>query len=1686
MTAALNWFRKLATKLVSPESRCRSPWRRHALPLRLEVLENRTLPSGANILLLGSENGNATIFNNVKAALASTPALSGATIGSFDTTSATPTLSLLEGYTAVLNWTDATPTNPTGLGNVLANYVDAGGRVVMATYSFSSTWAVQGGIATHGYDPFQVLAPGSGFGGASTTTHSLTSYNSGSDIFTGVSGTPSYWTNSNYTNPTLDSGATLLGTDNFGNNVVAVNSSTNVVGISIYPGVFGTSTTDTRIYDIVANALVATYGVNLNNGVLTISQALAGNDNLNFSLSGGTYTFTDTGGLTFGTPTGNGAGFVSGGGTSTITIPSTDVTSIAVGLGTGTNVFNFTGSAAAIAPMTVNTGSTSSDQIQFTGALTESGTISLTTGGSISQTVSGTGLTATSLSATAAGGIGSLSNPLALNASSLTTNSSGNNGNEFLQDSGTVSITSLNAGSGTIDLTGGTFNLSGSNQLNSSSKLQVDAGTFGIGTNTQTVAQLILNGGTVSGTTGVLTSTAVIDARSGTASAVLAGGNGLSKTTGGTVTLGGANTYTGATSVTGGTFVVNGSITSNTTVTSPAILRGSGTITGNVSGTGTFEPGNSPGIMTINGNFTPTGTVTFEVNSPYVTAGTDYDQYIVSGSVNLSGATLTFTNTNDATAPAVNSVLTLISKTSAGATTPSSNPAQGSVVTIASRHFYVFYNGGDGNDVVLVEASTPSTVYTNPAWSGLNPGQVIADADPVTPGNQTAVFGVTAFATVGGGLGAVAAGGTVYVNTGSYSTEAVNVTSGDTLKLLGTGPGSPGTVTFGSLAGTAGTTVDTGTVGTLANTLQEGGLGTSTMFVGVLSGPGGLTIQGGTLTLGGGATDTNANTFTGPTNVNAGELLLNKSAGTAALGGNTINVNSGGTLQDAAANQINNTSAVLTVNPGGTFILAGNNETVGVLAGGGAVTNNSNTTATLTIDHTSNGPLVLFSGVLSDKTTGTTTGALSFTVTDYAHELLGGTSPNTYTGATNISGPDGALGLDKSAGTNAISGNTVNVNAYGVLQLYNNEQIVNTADLTITAGGIFYMVGFNETIDALNGNGTVSNSNTSGNNHTATLTVGANNAVANFSGQIDDTEYPSYPAALLLTKIGTGTQTLSGTNTYTGVTNVNGGTLTVTGVINNDAVASGGTVNLNTAGGTLNGIGTINGNVVVKASTFANPTTIQSLTVTHTVSGTASIALQSGAIDVQIGTSTGNGVSVLNNAGSTGVSVVSGSSAAIYDSFLNGNHIGIDVNGGIALIQGTQLNTTFTTDPNTSITGLQVENSAIVDAGQLAASATPLPDGPAGNVGYYGDITGLLDGGVELGSTAHSLGGNTFDGYSVSTSTTNPAAAQAIRDLNTGPSSTVTPRANGVETSFNYSSVGPLLGRMDLPAQNNTFAVANGSGGYTPVTSLFNIDQLIFHDLDNTAEGFVSYGTNMTGPATIIATPQYFASYATTPTPSNGFGTLSNGTQSLTSGQQKSMIRGIAVTFSSFVFLDPNLLSTTSNRGLNLLQVNSPYGPGSNTLVLAGLSSSTHYNQSNGNYTVVFNFSGSATEFASLQDGNYSLQFNAAAIQSGGPGGPALGASGFVDPTTWKALFFRYFGDTNGDAMVDNKDQVVMQKAVNTLSGQANYQSYLDFSNRGYITSADYQQFMKRYATRLDTDPSSPTYGQVIGINPAL
>jgi autotransporter-associated beta strand protein len=189
--------------------------------------------------------------------------------------------------------------------------------------------------------------------------------------------------------------------------------------------------------------------------------------------------------------------------------------------------------------------------------------------------------------------------------------------------------------------------------------------------------------------------------------------------------------------------------------------------------------------------------------------------------------------------------------------------------------------------------------------------------------------------------------------------------------------------------------------------------------------------------------------------------------------------------------------------------------------------------------------------------------------------------------------------LASAANTNSYAGNTIitnssaNVNAYATLTLGAANQIPNGTGKgnLIVMGGSFKMGGFSETINGLSGNGIVD-----GVSGTPTLTVGDNDATGTtntFSGVIKNAA-----GTLSLIKIGSGTLTLSGTNTYSGATAVSNGTLSVNGSLTNANITV-------AAGATLTGSGTIRCRVSASTNDFID------------VSGTATLSGLTLALDVQ-------------------------------------------------------------------------------------------------------------------------------------------------------------------------------------------------------------------------------------------------------------------------------------------------------------------------------------------------------------------------------------------------------------------------------------------------------------------------------------
>jgi autotransporter-associated beta strand protein len=105
----------------------------------------------------------------------------------------------------------------------------------------------------------------------------------------------------------------------------------------------------------------------------------------------------------------------------------------------------------------------------------------------------------------------------------------------------------------------GALTLAAADQINNASNVEVAAGTLALVTFNDTVNGVKLTGGTVTGTTGVLTSSTAFDFQSSTnVTGILAGTAGANKTTAGTVTFtgGNANTYTGLTTVSAGSLVL--------------------------------------------------------------------------------------------------------------------------------------------------------------------------------------------------------------------------------------------------------------------------------------------------------------------------------------------------------------------------------------------------------------------------------------------------------------------------------------------------------------------------------------------------------------------------------------------------------------------------------------------------------------------------------------------------------------------------------------------------------------------------------------------------------------------------------------------------------------------------------------------------------------------------------------------------------------------------------------------------------------------------------------------------------------------------------------------------------------------------------------------------------------------------
>lgn len=236
------------------------------------------------------------------------------------------------------------------------------------------------------------------------------------------------------------------------------------------------------------------------------------------------------------------------------------------------------------------------------------------------------------------------------------------------------------------------------------------------------------------------------------------------------------------------------------------------------------------------------------------------------------------------------------------------------------------------------------------------------------------------------------------------------------------------------------------------------------------------------------------------------------------------------------------TPSTFVINDGGSKVLTLGTSGIVVEAGSHSVTLNHAVALDANQSWTVGaGRALVVNGVIS----GNFNLALSSAAGDYnAGFRFTGTTANTYTGTTTLSA--GALILAKSAGVNAIAGN-ISATAHGAnIILANDEQIANTAIVTLSNGAKLILEGRTETIGGLQATGstTLVQATESGTNRPSTLILEVSGSDSyHFNGGI--VRNGGTTSALSLEKKGTGTQILEGALMHTGTTTISGGTLVI-------------------------------------------------------------------------------------------------------------------------------------------------------------------------------------------------------------------------------------------------------------------------------------------------------------------------------------------------------------------------------------------------------------------------------------------------------------------------------------------------------------------------------------------------------------
>ena len=166
--------------------------------------------------------------------------------------------------------------------------------------------------------------------------------------------------------------------------------------------------------------------------------------------------------------------------------------------------------------------------------------------------------------------------------------------------------------------------------------------------------------------------------------------------------------YTGGLTASAGEVSADSSTGMNITL-SGGTLKGSGTV-GNVAmSSGKVAPGNSPGVINT-GNLDYTGG-SFDVELGGKAAG-EFDQTNVTGTVKLGSATTLNIALVNSYAPAVNDSFVIVNNDGSDAVEGTFSGLKDGAKVYGTYTYQINYDGGDGNDVVLLVTGNPTAPDT--------------------------------------------------------------------------------------------------------------------------------------------------------------------------------------------------------------------------------------------------------------------------------------------------------------------------------------------------------------------------------------------------------------------------------------------------------------------------------------------------------------------------------------------------------------------------------------------------------------------------------------------------------------------------------------------------------------------------------------------------------------------------------------------------------------------------------------------------------------------------------------------------------------------------------------------------------------------------------------------------------------